>query len=159
MYKTSKYTVEGPLHFGAAAAGASPATFAALSAYGIPLGEAFQLRDDVLGVFGDPLRTGKPTGDDLREGKRTLLVALAMDAADSTQAELLRANLGVRDLDDETVGELAELIVATGALDQVEARIAARTSEARDALHSDAISDDARDALETLAVAATQRHT
>ena len=159
MYKTSKYTVEGPLHFGAAAAGGSSATFAALSAYGIPLGEAFQLRDDVLGVFGDPLRTGKPTGDDLREGKRTLLVALAMAAADDAQAALLRANLGVRDLDDATVVALANVIVATGALDQVEARIVARTTEARDALRTDAINEDARDALDALAVAATQRHT
>ena len=80
-FKTSKYTVEGPLHLGAAAAGAGRDVFAALTAYGVPLGEAFQLRDDVLGVFGDPEVTGKPAGDDLREGKRTLLIALTMQRA------------------------------------------------------------------------------
>ena len=76
-YKTAKYTVERPLHLGAALAGGGrgPAR-RVYSAYGLPLGEAFQLRDDVLGVFGDPAETGKPAGDDLREGKRTVLVAL-----------------------------------------------------------------------------------
>ena len=74
-YKSAKYTVEHPLLLGAAMAGAGPQLLAGLSAYGLPLGEAFQLRDDILGVFGDPDRTGKPAGDDLREGKRTVLVA------------------------------------------------------------------------------------
>src|SRR4051794_6800541 len=99
-FKTSKYTVEGPLHLGAAIAGASDGVFAALSAYGLPLGEAFQLRDDVLGVFGDPSVTGKPAGDDLREGKRTYLVAAAFDVADPAQAAALRAGLGDPGLDE-----------------------------------------------------------
>ena len=67
-YKAAKYTIERPLHLGALLASADPAVLAAYSAYGLPLGEAFQLRDDVLGVFGDPAATGKPAGDDLREG-------------------------------------------------------------------------------------------
>ena len=159
MFKTSKYTVEGPLHFGAAAAGATPPTMAALSAYGLPLGEAFQLRDDVLGVFGDPDRTGKPAGDDLREGKRTLLVALAMASADATQAELLRTRLGDRTLDEATVAQLRGVIVDTGALAQVEQRIATRAAEARAALTGGAILPAAVAALDALAVAATQRHT
>ncbi|MDT4941950.1 MAG: geranylgeranyl diphosphate synthase, type, partial [Pseudonocardiales bacterium] len=112
-FKTSKYTVEGPLHLGAAAAGAPPQVFTALSGYGLALGEAFQLRDDVLGVFGDPSVTGKPAGDDLREGKHTLLTALAMAAADADQSTLLRASLGDRNLDDDQVGQLREVIVAT----------------------------------------------
>jgi geranylgeranyl diphosphate synthase type I len=158
MYKTSKYTVEGPLHFGAAAAGADHETFAALTAYGIPLGEAFQLRDDVLGVFGDPSRTGKPAGDDLREGKRTLLVALAMQAADAGQAELLRAHLGTPGaLDEATITALRSVIVETGALDDVEKRIAQRAVEAQQALTSPAIAEDARPALAALVVAATDR--
>jgi geranylgeranyl diphosphate synthase type I len=158
-FKTSKYTIEGPLHFGAAAAAAPRQVFAALSAYGLPLGEAFQLRDDVLGVFGDPDRTGKPAGDDLREGKRTLLVALAMEHADHVQAALLRRAFGDRTLDESAVAALREVIVDTGALAQVEKRITERASEARDALHSPALLPEARAALDTLAVAATERHT
>ncbi|MGI8760625.1 MAG: polyprenyl synthetase family protein [Jatrophihabitantaceae bacterium] len=158
-YKTSKYTVEGPLHLGAAAAGAPREVFDVLSAYGIALGEAFQLRDDVLGVFGDPSLTGKPAGDDLREGKRTLLVALAMQAASTVEAELLRHELGDRSLDEAGVAALREVIVSTGALAQVEQRIAHRAAEARRALRTEAVSDDAREALDALAVAASERHT
>jgi geranylgeranyl diphosphate synthase type I len=156
--KTGKYTIEGPLHLGAAAAGGDAATRAALSRYGIPLGEAFQLRDDVLGVFGDPELTGKPAGDDLREGKRTLLVALAMGAADRAQAELLRAHLGDRSLGEDDVERLRAIIVDTGALGQVERRIAERAAAARDALDADLIAAEARDALAGLAVAASERH-
>ncbi|MDQ2749345.1 MAG: polyprenyl synthetase family protein [Actinomycetota bacterium] len=158
-YKTSKYTVEGPLHLGAAAAGASPEVFAVLSDYGLPLGEAFQLRDDVLGVFGDPSRTGKPAGDDLLEGKRTLLVALAMSRASEEQARLLRGCLGDRSLSEDRLDLLREVIVSTRALDQVEQRIAVRAEQARKALRTDAISDDARVALDSLVTAATERHT
>ena len=158
-YKTSKYTVEGPLHLGAAAAAAAPETFEALTAYGVPLGEAFQLRDDVLGVFGDPDVTGKPAGDDLREGKRTLLVALAMRSATTVEAELLRHELGDRAMDDTAVAALREVIVRTGALDEVERRIADRTGAALRALDSPAISGASRDALASLARAATQRRT
>lgn len=157
-FKTGKYTVEGPLHLGAAAADAPAEVFAALTAYGAPLGEAFQLRDDVLGVFGDPSRTGKPAGDDLREGKRTLLVALAMQSASAVEAELLRHELGDRGMDAAGIAALREVIVSTGALDQVEQRIAQRTAQARDALHTDVINDSARKALDELAVAASERH-
>jgi geranylgeranyl diphosphate synthase, type I len=157
-FKTSKYTVEGPLHLGAAAAGAPPEVFTALSAYGLALGEAFQLRDDVLGVFGDPSVTGKPAGDDLREGKHTLLTALAMESADAEQSALLRDSLGDRDLDDDQVELLREAIVVTGALDRVERRISDRTEQARTALASSVISDEARKALDALARAATDRH-
>ena len=158
-YKTSKYTIEGPLHLGAAAAGAPAEAFTALSAYGLPLGEAFQLRDDVLGVFGDPAVTGKPAGDDLREGKRTLLVALAMRSASTVEAELLRHELGDRAMDENAVAALREVIVTTGALELVEKRIVERAAQARDALQTDAISADARAALDALAVAATERQT
>ena len=79
-YKSAKYSIERPLHIGAALAGASAEQITQLSRFGLPLGEAFQLRDDLLGVFGDPAVTGKPAGDDLIEGKRTVLVSLALDA-------------------------------------------------------------------------------
>ena len=89
-YKSAKYTIEKPLHLGAALAGGGQEVLDGFSGYGLPLGEAFQLRDDLLGVFGDPAQTGKPAGDDLREGKRTALVAMALEAADDAQAELVR---------------------------------------------------------------------
>jgi len=157
-FKTSKYTVEGPLHLGGAAAGATPAVLEALSAYALPLGVAFQLRDDVLGVFGDPAVTGKPAGDDLIEGKHTLLTALAMQSADPDQAELLRSNLGRRDLDSGEIAALREMIVSTGALDAVEERIATGASQARAAL-AGIPAADARAALDGLVDAATQRRT
>ncbi|HEY2298902.1 MAG TPA: polyprenyl synthetase family protein [Jatrophihabitans sp.] len=158
-FKTSKYTVEGPLHLGAAAAGASEETLHALSGYALPIGEAFQLRDDILGVFGDPVMTGKPAGDDLREGKRTLLVAVAMERATPGQAALLREHLGMRTLDRQQVHDVRTVLVESGALDEVEKRIATCTAEARTGLREAAISPAAREALDDLAVAATQRHT
>jgi geranylgeranyl diphosphate synthase type I len=131
--------------------------FELLSSYGLALGEAFQLRDDVLGVFGDPAVTGKPAGDDLREGKHTLLTALAMQAADPAQAAALRAGLGNRNLDDAQVAELCAVIVQTGALDQVEQRIAERAARARSALAAAEIGADARVALDALVDAAVDR--
>jgi geranylgeranyl diphosphate synthase type I len=110
-YKAAKYTVERPLHLGAAMADADPSVFAAYTAYGIPLGEAFQLRDDVLGVFGDPSVTGKPAGDDLREGKRTALVAMALEKATPGQAALLDQRLGDPALDGEGVEALRAVLL------------------------------------------------
>jgi geranylgeranyl diphosphate synthase type I len=155
--KTGKYTVEGPLHLGAAAAGASPQLLEALSSYAIPLGEAFQLRDDVLGVFGDPDRTGKPVGEDLRDGKRTLLVVLAMLAATDEQAAPLRRGLGDRDLDEAGVAALRAVIVETGALARVEERIAERRNAACAALRFTALRVEAGAALEELAERVTRR--
>lgn len=157
-FKTSKYTVEGPLHLGAAAAGAPPEVSAALSTYGLAVGEAFQLRDDVLGVFGDPQVTGKPAGDDLREGKQTLLTALAMQGATSGQAEMLQARLGSRTLSPGDIVALRNILVATGALEQVEQRIAAKANEARAALDDEAVDPDAARALADLVGTATRRH-
>lgn len=157
-FKTSKYTIEGPLHLGAAVADAPAPVFEVLTAYGLALGEAFQLRDDVLGVFGDPSVTGKPAGDDLREGKHTLLTALAMEAAGTEEARTLRAGLGDRALDDGQVAELRGVIVATGALDQVEQRIAERAAQARAALATQHVSDAARTALDGLIGVAVDRH-
>src|SRR5205085_10383104 len=93
-FKSAKYTIERPLHLGAALADAPPDLYETFSAFGLPLGEAFQLRDDVLGVYGDPATTGKPAGDDLREGKRTVLVAFALEAANDAQREQIRRRLG-----------------------------------------------------------------
>ena len=106
-YKSAKYTVEHPLLIGAAVGGVAAADMAHLSEYGLALGEAFQLRDDVLGVFGDPSTTGKPAGDDLREGKRTVLVALALNRADTDQAALFEKLFGQPDLDADGVAAAA----------------------------------------------------
>jgi geranylgeranyl diphosphate synthase, type I len=155
-YKSAKYSVERPLHIGAALAGASPSTVEALSAYGLPLGEAFQLRDDLLGVFGDPEVTGKPTGDDLTEGKRTVLVALALQGSSDADARRLDAALG-RALDDREVAELQRLIERSGAPAEVESRIEKLTAECLAAVEASAIAEEARAVLRELAAAATQR--
>jgi geranylgeranyl diphosphate synthase type I len=156
-FKSAKYTVERPLHLGGVLAGAGDATLKAYSAYGLPLGEAFQLRDDVLGVFGDPAQTGKPAGDDLREGKRTVLVATAVERASEPQRALVRRLLGDPHLTQHGVDALREVIAETGALDHVERLVAERTDEALGALDGAPIGDEARQVLAGLALAATTR--
>ena len=146
--KSGRYTIERPLQLGALLAD-DPATAAALSAYGAPLGEAFQLRDDVLGVYGLEERTGKPVGDDLREGKPTLLLAVATERATDADRALL-ARVGDPELDPATVAELQALFVATGALDVVEAEIARLAAEAVTSLPTLALPDHADLALRDL---------
>jgi len=156
-YKSAKYTVERPLHLGAALAGAPPDLAAAYSAYGLPLGEAFQLRDDVLGVFGDPSTTGKPAGDDLREGKRTVLIALTLERATPAQAALLRRHLGDPHLSGASVAALREVIEETGARADSERLIDERLAQALCALDTADIDAGSRTVLRELAVAATAR--
>ncbi|MBQ0982183.1 MULTISPECIES: polyprenyl synthetase family protein [Micromonospora] len=156
-YKSAKYTVERPLLLGAALADATADVRTAYSAYGLPLGEAFQLRDDVLGVFGDPALTGKPAGDDLREGKRTFLVAAAGEATDDAGRELLFSRLGDPELDEQGVARLHELITASGALARTEQRIVTLTDAALAALTAVDLDTEARQALVDLAIAATRR--
>jgi geranylgeranyl diphosphate synthase type I len=156
-YKSAKYTVERPLLLGAALAGAPAALTAAYSEFGLPLGEAFQLRDDVLGVFGDPRVTGKPAGDDLREGKRTYLVASAFAAAGPAERAELDRGLGDPGLDDAGVARLRAVIDGCGALARTEERIAVLTDTAAAALAGADVDREARAVLEALAVAATRR--
>jgi len=155
-YKSAKYSVERPLHVGAALAGADPTVIAALSDFGLPLGEAFQLRDDLLGVYGDPEVTGKPAGDDLTEGKRTVLVALALDRAPAADAELLDRALGTP-LTASQVAELRGVIDDSGAHAEVERVIDDLTGQALGALDRAPVTTTARSALRDLAAAATQR--
>jgi geranylgeranyl diphosphate synthase type I len=159
LYKTAKYTVERPLQLGATLtdSDAGIELAGALSRVGLPLGEAFQLRDDLLGVFGDPAVTGKPVGDDLREGKPTLLAALAAATARRDGSTLLDRRLGAPDLSDDEVEAMQELIVATGARARVEASIAGLLSDALGALRSVAMRPEARDALEELALFVVDR--
>ena len=155
-YKSAKYSVERPLHVGAALAGADAPVLAALSDFGLPLGEAFQLRDDLLGVFGDPEVTGKPAGDDLSEGKRTVLVALALAGAGEADARRLDSRLGSA-LDAAEVAELRRIIEASGAHAEVERRIRALADRSLAALDAAPVTEEARDALRGLADATTQR--
>jgi geranylgeranyl diphosphate synthase type I len=156
-YKSAGYTVQRPLQLGAAIAGAPERLAECYSAVGLPLGEAFQLRDDVLGVFGDPSITGKSADEDLREGKRTLLVALAEERADERGRRLLADVLGNPDAGPEELDAVRTLLATTGARVRVEERIAERTAQARTAIARAPIAEDARTALDALAVAATAR--
>jgi geranylgeranyl diphosphate synthase type I len=161
-YKTTKYTIERPLHLGAALAGAGAdappgGLLAAYSAYGLPLGTAFQLRDDILGVFGDPAQTGKPAGDDVREGKHTVLLAIARARATGRQAAIIDRYLGDPLLDEAGTAEVRTVITDTGAVAECEAMISRHVAEAVGALATAPITGEARDALADLAVAATAR--
>jgi geranylgeranyl diphosphate synthase, type I len=157
-FKSAKYTVEQPLLLGAAIADAPAQLVKAYSAYGLPLGEAFQLRDDVLGVFGDPDVTGKPAGDDLREGKRTYLIAAAMEGADEPGRELIRARLGDPHLDVDGVEVLREVIVGSGALARTEARIDELTRAAIIALADVDVDPEAAQVLTALTTEVTRRN-
>lgn len=200
-FKTAKYTIERPLHLGAALAGAGPdlagpggrhpggsvagdgslagdrslagdgslaaagggtaggdgSLAAAYAAYGLPLGIAFQLRDDILGVFGDPAQTGKPAGDDVREGKRTVLLAIARSRATAGQAQVIDRYLGDPLLDEAGTAEIRAAITGTGALAECERMIGRNVSEAIAALDGAPMTSEAREALAELAVAATAR--
>jgi geranylgeranyl diphosphate synthase type I len=193
-FKTAKYTIERPLHLGAALASAGPdltaggphpasalagdggtaggdgslaagdggtaddsPLAAAYTAYGLPLGIAFQLRDDILGVFGDPAQTGKPAGDDVREGKRTVLLAIARSRATAGQAKVIDRYLGDPLLDEAGTAEIRAAITGTGAVAECERMIARHVSEAIAALDGAPMTGEAREALAELAVAATAR--
>jgi geranylgeranyl diphosphate synthase type I len=149
-YKSGKYTVERPLHLGAALAGRHAELASSLSAVGLPMGEAFQLRDDVLGAFGESSVTGKPVGDDLREGKPTPLVAIATARAGIGDRELL-AQLGSAELTPADIAALQALFIRTGALEDVEAAIERLVVEARDALAAAPLTETARVWLDELA--------
>ncbi|MGV9679386.1 polyprenyl synthetase family protein, partial [Nocardia sp. NPDC003482] len=158
-YKTAAYTIERPLHLGAALADADAGLIAAYREFGTDIGIAFQLRDDLLGVFGDPEVTGKPSGDDLREGKRTVLIAEALrraDATDPTAAKLLRDCLGT-ELTAEEVTGLRAMITDLGAVDEVERRIEDLTDRGLDALERSSATPEAKRRLHAMAVSATKR--
>jgi geranylgeranyl diphosphate synthase type I len=156
-YKTAKYTVEQPLLIGGLLAGAAPHLRAGLSAYGLPLGEAFQLRDDLLGLFGDPERTGKAGLDDIRGHRPTALLAAAWQAALPAQRDHLAGVLGRPNLDDGHLAGVRELLVTLKAPEQIEEMIDARVREATRVLNGLDIPAHARRALSDLATSATDR--
>lgn len=129
-YKSAKYSVEQPLLLGAALGGADEDQLAEISRFGLPLGQAFQLRDDVLGIFGDPEATGKPAGDDIREGKRTVLIAESMKNLSPEQVQIMAERLGDPNLSDSEVGECVAMLTESGGLDAVESFIRTKYDEA-----------------------------
>ncbi|WP_345376983.1 polyprenyl synthetase family protein [Frondihabitans cladoniiphilus] len=157
VYKSAKYSVEAPLLVGAAMAGGSAEHLKSLSAFGLPLGIAYQLRDDLLGVFGDPAVTGKPAGDDLREGKRTVLIALARQSLPVGSVRLLDELLGDPDLDDDQIRMLQATIRDSGAVDAVEALISEQVAAAQSAIGSAPLAPSAKAQLSQLADTVTRR--
>jgi geranylgeranyl diphosphate synthase, type I len=157
-YKSGKYTIERPLHVGAALAAPDrlPEVIHMLSGYGLPLGDAFQFRDDVLGAFGDEATTGKPVGDDLLEGKPTPLLSMATERATAGQLKVLE-QVGRADLTSEEVNDIQNVIVATGALGQLETTIDKLTTEAIDALSTAPFPSEAKRELIALAHFVAQR--
>jgi geranylgeranyl diphosphate synthase type I len=160
-FKTAAYTVERPLQLGAALAGAPAELVEGYRSFGADIGVAFQLRDDMLGVFGDPAVTGKPAGDDLREGKRTLLVALAFAAARrsgrTAEIDVLTGALGNQELDAATLERAREVLHGLGAVAEVEQRIERLTESGLAALAAVEVAPPADTALTELAHAATRR--
>ena len=156
-YKSAKYSTEHPLILGGALAGGSGSLLTAYSDFALPLGEAFQLRDDVLGVFGDPATTGKPAGDDLREGKRTVLVGLTLAKADDGDARFVDERLGIQDLGDDEIAQIRAIIAGSGALSAAEGLIEDYSNAAFSALELLDIGVGPAAALGSLARAAVGR--
>ncbi|HEY2430231.1 MAG TPA: polyprenyl synthetase family protein [Acidimicrobiales bacterium] len=151
VYKSGKYTIERPLHLGAALAGRLDDLAKAYTAYGVPLGEAFQLRDDLLGAFGDGAQLGKAVGEDLRDGKPTALYALARTRATAAGGRLLADRFGHADLGAEEIAAIQEVFVATGARAAVEERVETLVAEALGALAEAPVPDPVRVELAALA--------
>ncbi|MQA62529.1 MAG: polyprenyl synthetase family protein [Actinophytocola sp.] len=159
--KTAAYTVARPLELGARLAGADEDLIASLRLFGRDIGIAFQLRDDLLGVFGDPAVTGKPAGDDLREGKRTLLAALglqrAREAGRHQDEEAIAAAIGDAGLSGEQLERARDALTGVGAVDAVERQIVELTEEALTVLGNAALAEPGKRKLTELAHAATKR--
>ena len=153
VYKSGKYTVERPLHLGVALLGGArlDELAAPLSRYGLPLGEAFQLRDDLLGAFGDDRVLGKSVGDDLREGKPTALYAIARERAQGAAAGVLRDRFGQPDLTEADLEAIQQIFVETGARLAVEQEVDRLAAEALAALADAPINNEARRELQDLA--------
>jgi len=156
-YKSAKYSTEHPLCLGGALAGGDSELISRYSAFGLPLGEAFQIRDDVLGVFGDPETTGKPAGDDLREGKRTVLIGLTLNNCSASERDYLDKHLGSPDLTGAEIDGLRAIIEQSGALGSVEAMIAELSDAAFGALELLPVDTVVGEALQHLADRAVRR--
>jgi geranylgeranyl diphosphate synthase type I len=157
VYKSAKYSVQTPLVLGALLGGATLGQLDALREVGLPLGIAYQLRDDLLGVFGDTAVTGKPSGDDLREGKRTVLIALARAALPESARRLLDELLGDPELNSRQITMLQSTLSASGAVDEVERMIAENVDRAHRALDDPSLDPAAVVTLRGLVRTVSQR--
>lgn len=157
IYKSGKYTIERPLHFGGALALCAPELLTIYSDYGIPLGVAFQLRDDLLGVFGDSTLTGKPAGDDLLEGKQTALISYALSHMDSNDVREFGEMFGNRNASAAHIERMRELINTSGAVQFIEKIIDEKTTLALQASADPRITSSGQELLAELALAATRR--
>lgn len=155
--KSGNYTVRRPLEIGAAMADCDSRTLSQLGRYGAAVGEAFQLRDDVLGVFGSPATTGKPCAGDLLERKATSLVVSAHHLADPRTRAELRELMNSEVLEEDAIERCKALILATGAVQLIEEMISDRVAAARDCLSETAIDEPVRTALAEMAAACTDR--
>lgn len=151
LYKTAKYSIEAPLLIGSAFAGAGKSARKSIENFAIPLGLAFQLRDDVLGVFGDPKVTGKPAGDDLREGKRTVLIGLTREVLTGSVRNVFDDMLAARDLNADQIAFLQQTIIGAGALKKTETMIEELGNQALDELHKLELESSSKQALIDLA--------
>lgn len=156
--KSARYSVEQPLMLGAALADGDDETIAAMSEFGLPLGEAFQLRDDLLDLYGDPEKLGKPAGADLREGKRTVVVTLALALAEPQVRQRILNQVGRNELTDEEITQLCDDLVECGAVAQVEELITSLTDEAFATLRGLQLDKEAAPMLTALAHAVVERN-
>ncbi len=150
-YKTAKYTIEGPLHLGAILAGADDKFLNSLSSYAIPVGIAFQIQDDILGVFGDEKKLGKPVGSDVRQGKYTILVAKAVEKASSKQKNIIKNILGKGDLTKSELETFRNIIIETGALDYAKNMAVKLADQGKQAIEKEKINPEAKEFLTGIA--------
>jgi geranylgeranyl diphosphate synthase type I len=156
--KSGDYTVRGPLELGAELAGASPALLGALGQYGFAVGEAFQLRDDLLGLFGTPDRTGKPVGEDLLARKATTVMVLARERANRAQRHELARLDRLPGLEQSDVDDYLAIVAATGAREHAERLIEEQLRAGMTALANAVLPEDARQRLDHLAALCGDRN-
>lgn len=156
-YKTSSYTFEGPIHLGAILAGAEKKDLIKLSKYAIPLGIAFQLQDDILGMFGDEKKLGKPVGSDLKEGKKTLLIIKALEKATKSQKKIINSALGNGKANKKQIDAVRKIIIDTGSLDYSKALAKKMITKSKKALSSLKLKEEGRSFMERLAAYMLER--
>jgi geranylgeranyl diphosphate synthase, type I len=149
--KTAVYTIEAPLHIGAVLAGATDKELKVLSNYAIPLGRAFQIQDDILGLFGSQKKIGKPVGSDIREGKRTFLIIKALERAKTTDRRFLQACLGHKDITEEDVARVQKIVTDTGSLEYSQREVRSLISESLEVIRESRLRPEGRDFLIGLA--------
>ncbi len=150
-YKTAKYTVEGPLHLGAVLAGADEKFLESLSKFAVPVGIAFQIKDDIIGIFGDEKKIGKPVGSDIKEGKKTFLISKAMEKANDDQKNILNSALGNKNISIEEVNKVRNIIVKTGSLEFSKTKAQELINDAKKSLNDLDISKENKKFLNDLA--------